>query len=236
MKLRIKNVGTMLGLLAVIAVAAFLNIGCAENSQNSDSSTLETQASDVSVSETKPFYIETVSTESALDRDTSTEDVSVGDVHLFEREEKISTMFYDLQLDKVTVTDSVGSVAAESGREFMVLDVTITACSDEEIISMYAQEFLLICFLGDSVKVDSEEDYEKLYPLEEGLEEGQLGDVWLAVKGEDIKGKMIYNIPKDAIRTVLLVYDSYTTGELNETVYGDGYMITIPEENWDREE
>lgn len=180
--------------------------------------------------------METASTESALNRDTSTEDVSVGNVYLFEREDKISTMFYELQLDKVTVTDSVGGVAAESGREFMALDVTITACGDEKIISMYAQEFLLVCFLGDSVKVDSKEDYEKLYPLEEGLEEGQLGDVWLAVVVEGIKGKLIYNIPKDAIRTVLFVYDSYIAGELNETVYGDGYMITIPEENWDREE
>lgn len=236
MKLGTKNVGTIFGLLAVIAVASFLNIGCIDHSQNSSSSGLNTQAPDVSVSETKAFHMETTSTETALDLDASTEDVSVGDVHLFEREEKISTMFYDLQIDKVTVTDSVGGVAAESGREFMVLDVMITACGDEKVISMYAQEFLMVCFLGDSVKADSEEDYEKLYPLEEGLEEGQLGHVWLAVEGEDIKGKLIYNIPKDTIRTVLLVYDSYTIGDLNEMVYGDGYMITIPEENWDREE
>lgn len=49
------------------------------------------------------------------------------------------------------------------------------------------------------------------------------------------KGKLIYDIPQDAVRTVLLVYDSYTAGDSNEMVFGDGYMMTIPMEDWKRE-
>ncbi|MDE7206972.1 MAG: hypothetical protein K2N90_07425 [Lachnospiraceae bacterium] len=218
----------------MIGMTSFFNIGCADHSPNIGFSDLETQVSDIPLSGEEAFGMENSGTEMATN-DILEGDVSVGDVHLFEREDKISTMFYDLQLDRVTFTDSVGGVTAESGREFMTLDVTIAAYGDEKVISMYAQEFLMVCFWGDFVKADSEEDYEKLYPLEEELAEGQLGNVWLAVEGEDIKGKLIYNIPKDAVRMVLLVYDSYTTGDLkNEVVFGDGYMITIPEENWDR--
>ncbi len=242
MEFKRKSLGTIVGLSVVTAVLIYLNIGCTSISQDSRLSEMEEKDSNIPVFEAELFQTElseedVPDTQLAVDRDASEVEVPVGDVHLFEREDKISTMFYDLQLDRVMFTDSVGGVTAESGREFMTLDVTITAWGDEKVINMYAQEFLMVCFLGDSVKADSEEDYEKIYPLEEGLAEGQLGDVWLAVEGEDIKGKLIYNIPKDAIRMVLLVYDSYTIGDLkNEVAFGDGYMITIPEENWNRGE
>ena len=242
MELKRKKLGTIVRLSVVTAGLFFLNVGCTDISWDSSLSEMEAKNTNIPAFETELFKTESLETDMldthpVVDSDVPKEEISVGDVHLLEREDKISTMFYDLQLDKVTITDSIGGMTAESGREFMVLDVTITAWGDEKVISMYAQEFLMVCFLGNSVKADSEEDYEKLYPLEEGLAKGQLSDVWLAAEGEDIKGKLIYNIPKDAIRMVLLVYDSYTTGDLkNEVVFGDGYMITIPEENWNRVE
>lgn len=225
-----KYIQTMTRLLIVIGVISVWSTGCIDSSQSVGISKLETNVIETPVSET-----ETVKTETAAN-DTTSEEVSAGDVHLFEQEDKISTMFYDLWLDKVTVTDSTGDVTAESGREFLILDVTVTAGDTETVFSMYAQEFLMVCFVGDSLKSDSEDDYEKLYPLEAGLVEGQLDNVWLAAAGEDQKGKLIYNVPKDTVRTVLLVYDCYRAGELNEVVYGDGYMMTILKENWSREE
>lgn len=236
MKSKIKKMRATAGLWIVIAAASAWSIGCADSSQNVGISSYdETKTVDEETTETE--------TETAVESDMATEtdsgvqqeDVPVGDVHLFEREDKIGTMFYDLQLDGITIADSVGGVTAESGRAFMVLDVTITPCGDELVFSMYAQEFLMVCFLGDSVRADSGQDYEKLYPLAEGLVEGQLEEVWLASVGDEKKGKLIYDIPQDAVRTVLLVYDSYTVGDSNETVFGDGYMMTIPMEDWKRE-
>lgn len=236
MRLKRKNIGTMIGLLMVIAIVSFWSIGCVNHFQNSSSSDLETPAFETSVSETKPLDLEIANTEPTVERGASTEDISVGDVHLFEREDKISTMFYDLQLDKVTFTDSLGGVAAEDGREFMALDVTLTTDSSEMVLSMYAQEFIMVCFTGNTLSSDRE-DFEKLYPLEEKLEEGQFDDAWLVTVGEKTKGKLVYHIPKDTLRNTLLVYDSYTANDYSgEVVYGDGYMMTILNENWSREE
>lgn len=235
MKSKIKNIQNIIVLLIMISIIVVLNIGCVGKIQNDSASNIETKASDLSVPESEFFNTDSLNMESSVS-DVTSEEVSVGDVHLFEQEDKISTMFYDLWLDKVTVTDSIGDVTAESGREFLILDVTVTAGDTEMVISTNAQEFLMICFVGDSLKSDSEDDYEKLYPLETGLVEGQLDNVWLAAAGEDQKGKLIYNVPKDTVRTVLLVYDCYRAGELNEVVYGDGYMMTILKENWSREE
>lgn len=235
MKLKHKNMGKIIRFMLVIALTSFLNTGCADNAQDISVSGLETENTSSSVFESESSNAEIFNMEPSAS-DVSEEDVPIGDVHLFEQGDKISTMFYDLQLDKVTVTDSIGDVTAESGREFLILDVTVTAGDTETVTSMYAQEFLMVCFVGDSLKSDSEEDYEKLYPLEAGLAQGQLDDAWLAMTGEDQKGKLIYNVPKDTVRTVLLVYDCYRTGELNEVVYGDGYMMTILKENWSRED
>lgn len=223
----------MTGLPIVITVLCILNIGCADNLQSASLSGFETEVSDISFSETAASETEAAKTEIAVDGDASEEEVSAGDVHLFEREDKVSTMFYDLQLESITVTDSIGGMTAESDRAFMILDVTITTDSHEIVLSMYAQEFLMICFHGDSI---NKEDYEKLYPLAEELEEGQLGESWLVVAGNAKRGKLIYNIPKDAIRTVLLVYDSYVDDNPAEIIYGDGYMMTIPKEDWSREQ
>lgn len=234
MKLKRRNIGIITGLSIVFAAASFLGTGCSNSSQGIRSSNIETE---ISASETISFDMENPNMEEFDMEPTGSEDVSkeedvpVGETYFFEREDRISTMFYDLQIDGVTFTDAVGDVTAENERTFMILDVAITPCGDELVFSMYAQEFLMVCFTGDFVN----QDYEKLYPLEEGLEEGQLGDKWLATVGEEIKGKLIYDIPKDALRTVLLVYDSYTTGDSNETVFGNGYMMTIPKENWSRE-
>lgn len=233
MRSKIKKMRTTAVVWIVIAAASAWSIGCADNSQNVGISYDETKTVDVETTETETVIKSDMTSET--DGGVQQEDVPVGDVHLFEREDKIGTMFYDLQLDGVTITDSIGGVTAKNGRAFMILDVEITPCGDELVFSMYAQEFLMICYLGDSVKADSGQDYEKLYPLEEGLVEGQLEEVWLATVGDNKKGKLIYDIPKDAFRTVLLVYDSYTVGDSNETVFGDGYMMTIPMEDWSRE-
>ncbi len=225
-----KSNKTMIALLSMIAAVIMLGTGCADRTSNVSSQDLETETAYMDISDTQVYDTQALHTEQTTAEEPS-EDVPIGETYFFEREDKISTMFYDLQIDGVTFTDAVGDVIADGEREFMVLDVAITPCGDELVFSMYAQEFLMVCFTGDFVN----QDYEKLYPLEEGLEEGQLEDMWLATVGEEIKGKLVYDIPKDAFRNVLLVYDSYTTGYSNETVFGDGYMMTIPKENWSRE-
>ncbi len=229
---------------ALLAAAVMtLGTGCADRALNIGSQVSETERSTVSVDLSDMQAFETEQTI----EEASSEDVSVGDVHLFERSDKVSTMFYDWELDAVTISDTVDAIAAENempsaggiqsvdNREFMVLDITLTARGDETVISMYGREFLLVCFVEDPLQAGAATDYEKLYPLEEKLVEGQLDEMWLATVGEEIKGKLIYNIPKDAARIAFLTYDSYTTGDLNETVFGDGYMMTIPKENWTRE-
>lgn len=219
----------VVGLAIVTAAAVAWSTGCSANPQSVSQPDTQIQTN---IPNTENLKEESLESEAETDSDGAvTEDVPVGETYFFEREDKISTMFYDLQIDGVTFTDAVGDVIAESGHAFMVLDVAITPCGDELIFNMYAQEFLMVCFTGDSVG----QDYEKLYPLKEGIDGEQLEEVWLATVGEEIKGKLVYDIPKDALRTVLLVYDSYTTGDSDETVFGDGYMMTIPEENWSRE-
>lgn len=185
MKSKIKKMRATAGLWIVIAAASVWCIGCADSFQNVGIPYDETKSVDEGTTETETA----VESEATMETDSGVqqEDVPVGDVHLFEREDKIGTMFYELQLDGVTIADSVGGVTAESGRAFMVLDVTITPCGDELVFSMYAQEFLMVCFLGDSVRADSGQDYEKLYPLAEGLVEGQLEEVWLASVGDEKK-------------------------------------------------
>ncbi len=225
-----KNNKIMIALLSMIAAVIMLGTGCADRTSNVGSQDLETETAYMDISDTQVYDTQALHTEQTTAEEHS-EDVPIGEIYFFERKDKISTMFYDLKLDRVTFTDSVGGVAAESGRAFMVLDVAITPCGDELVFSMYAREFLMVCYVGESVG----QDYEKLYPLDEGLDGEQLEEVWLATVGEEIKGKLIYDIPKDAVRNVLLVYDCYTTGDLKETVFGDGYMMTIPTENWSRE-
>lgn len=142
----------------------------------------------------------------------------------FDRADKVETMFYNIQIDMVGVSDSVGDTKAQEGYEFIILDICLSG-SDwyDEPVSMYYDDFMIVRTGGD---------YE--YPLEEGIDEEQLPDVYTIDSGSDTTGKLIFSIPKGEEQVGLLFGDYYYYDDSDDLIYGDMYLIEFPVESWSR--
>lgn len=152
-------------------------------------------------------------------------DEEEGKVLEFERDEEIETIFFNLQIDKVEVTDTIGDIEAEDGYEFLVLDLRMRANEQysDEPIDMYYDDFIVVMTGGD---------YD--YSLETGLDDAQLEDEYTITSDSDTTGKMIYAIPKGEERVGFCYNDYYFEDDSDEMFYGDTYIIEIPVENWSR--
>lgn len=134
--------------------------------------------------------------------------------------DKVSTMFYDLQVNEVTYTDTLAGQECEEGYQYAVVDVSLWAAEGlEEPVYMYYYDFA----------VEWAENY--CEPLETGLVEGQLPDEY-TITNEETRGKMVFMVPKGEELRVLTFVDYYFVEESEEPQYGTYYIVYMPTEDW----
>ncbi len=149
------------------------------------------------------------------------EEVEPTEYVYFERDEKVSSMFYDVQVDAVTVTDTLAGESVE-GYHFLLIDVSLNAAKTEkEPVPMYYSDFAL----------EWEEDY--CYPLEEGWTETQLPDEYYITQ-EVTTGQLVFMAPVEKEELIFSFIDTYYTYDPNDTNLDKYYGIEIPVENWTR--
>lgn len=146
------------------------------------------------------------------------------EVHMEEYtyEERVSTMFYDVQINGVTFTDTLAEVTCEEGQQFMVIDVSLcTADGVDEPIDMYYYDFAAEWVDGHCE------------PLETGLVEGQLPEEY-TITDEETRGNLVFYVPKDEETYVLSCIDYYYVDEAEGPQYGTYYVIYLPTEDWEK--
>lgn len=152
--------------------------------------------------------------EEAAGEETGVEEFNCGD--------KVSTLFYDLQVNEVTYADTLAGKACEEGYEYVVVDLSLWAAEGmAEPVAMYYYDFAL----------EWMESYSE--PLEAGLVEGQLPDEYTITNAET-KGKLVFMAPKGEATKVLSFVDYYFVEETEEPQYGTYYIVYMPEEDWTR--
>ncbi len=139
----------------------------------------------------------------------------------FERDEKVSSMFYDVQIDAVTVSESLDGQSLE-GYQFVVLDISLWAGKREtEPVPMYYSDFAL------------EWTDEYCEPLEQGWTETQLPDEYYITQ-EKTSGQLVFLTPVEEKELIFSFIDMYYTDDPNETSVDKYYGIELPAENWTR--
>lgn len=139
----------------------------------------------------------------------------------FEREEKVSSMFFDVQIDAVTVTDTLDGEGYE-GYHFVVMDISLNAAKTErEPVPMYYSDFVL----------EWEEEY--CEPLEQGWTDAQLPDEYFVTQ-EVTSGQLVFLAPVEEEELIFSFIDVYYMDNPDETNYDKYYGIEIPVENWKR--
>ena len=153
--------------------------------------------------------------------ETASEEVGY-DYAEFVREDKVSTDYFDVQIDAVTITDSINGKDCEEGYQYVIVDVALCASKNTVEIPMYYTDFSLDC----------EDGY--CYPLEAGLTDKQLPDEYM-IQQEITKGQMIFMAPIDEETAYLSFFNAYFENETDEEPYFiNYYAIEIPMENWTR--
>lgn len=140
-------------------------------------------------------------------------------IYTFERDETIETSFFDLKVNSVTVTDTLGSYTAYVGEQFIVVNVTMNSL-DSTPIDMYYSDFVL------------EWDTDYCYPLESGYTDNQLPDEYLVTS--DTTGDLVFAIPDNVSEVVFDYLDYYLYDGSDEIYYNAYYDIELPVENWSR--
>ena len=151
--------------------------------------------------------------------DDSTDDT---EYYEYSREEQVSSLFFDIQVDAVTVSDTMQGESCLEGYQFVTLDVSLNASSDiTEPVSMYYSDFIL----------EWTESYS--YPLETGLTDAQLPDEY-TITQDTTTGQLVFVAPVEAENAYLSFIDYYSTEDSDEVIYGAYHSIMIPLENWTR--
>ncbi len=140
-------------------------------------------------------------------------------IYTFKRDETIETSFFDLKINSVTVTDTLGSNTAYENEQFIVVNVTMNSL-DSTPIGMYYSDFML------------EWDEYYCYPLESGYTDNQLSDEYFITS--NTTGDLVFSVPDD-VSVVLFDYlDYYSIGESEQIYYNAYFDIELPVENWSR--
>jgi len=140
-------------------------------------------------------------------------------IYTFERDETIKTSFFDLKVNSVTVTDTLGSNSAYENEQFIVVNVTMNSL-DEAPIDMYYSDFVL------------EWDSNYCYPLESGYTDNQLPDEYLITTGTT--GDLVFAVPDDVSVVIFDYLDYYLFDGSDEVYYNAYFDIELPVENWNR--
>ncbi len=136
--------------------------------------------------------------------------------------ERVSTLFYDVQVNGVSYTDTLAGETSEEGYQFMIMDVSLWAAEGlDEPVYMYYYD----------LTAEWMDDY--CEPLETGLVEGQLPDEY-TITDEETRGKLVYYVPKDEEMLALTCIDYYFTEDAEEPQYGTLYVTYLPTEDWTR--
>ena len=139
-------------------------------------------------------------------------------VYTLNREDALNSVYFDMYVDAVALTDSIQEVAAPEGYQYVIIDITLKAL-DSEPVYMYYSDFVLSW------------DEEYCLPLETGLTEKQLPDEY-SVSESGTSGQLIFYAPKDITEMVLNYQDYFVYEE--EVYYLGYYEVMIPVENWTR--
>lgn len=114
--------------------------------------------------------------------------------------------FFAYSIDGAAVADAFGAVTAAEGRELLVVDVTVRN-TDEWPVPMYDTDFQL------QWGGEGPEDF--AYPLAE--KSGQLPAAYTLAVGEEVSGKLVYEIPAGSREFTISYRESFddgTTGSL----------------------
>lgn len=145
-----------------------------------------------------------------------------GDMEEHNCGERVSTLFYDVQVNGVSYTDTLAGETSEEGYQFMIMDVSLWAAEGlDEPVYMYYYD----------LTAEWMDDY--CEPLENGLVEGQLPDEY-TITDEETRGKLVYYVPKDEEMLALTCIDYYFTEDAEEPQYGTLYVTYLPTEDWTR--
>lgn len=148
-----------------------------------------------------------------------------GELLTFSREDVLNTMFFQLGINKVTVTNQIGDYTADEGSKFVVLNVTLDANADvASSVDMYYDDFWAEWGDGDN--------YANSYPLENGFSDTQLPEEYLIYAGTPTTGDLLFMIPEEYESMDLMYMDYYTSANSDEVNYGDTFLMTIPVEDW----
>lgn len=153
----------------------------------------------------------------SVQEETEGEDSGVAE---FNCGDKVSTMFYDLQVNEVTYTDTLAGQSCEEGYEYAIVDLSLWAAEGmTEPVAMYYYDFA----------IEWADAYSE--PLENGLVEGQLPEEY-TITSEKTSGKLVFMVPKEEEIKVLTFVDYYFVEESQEPQYGTYYIVYMPNENW----
>jgi len=142
------------------------------------------------------------------------------ETYYFDRADVIETTFFTLQIDSVTLADTLASRTAPDGYQYVVLDLSLQAL-DTVPVDMYYSDFVL--YWAD--------DY--CYPLEQGYSDSQMPDEYL-ITTEGASGQLIFYAPAGATEVALSYLDYYNFNDSDEIYYNAYYDMYIPVENWTR--
>ena len=142
------------------------------------------------------------------------------ETYYFERTDVLETTFFNLQIDAVTLADTLQSQPAPDGYQYVILDISLNAL-DSEPVDMYYSDFVLYW----------EDDY--CYPLETGYSNNQLPDEYV-ITADVTSGQLIFFAPVDATEIALSYLDYYSSDNSEEMYYNAYYDVYIPVENWTR--
>ncbi len=139
-------------------------------------------------------------------------------LYTLSREEILNSVYFDMSIDSVSVTDSIQEQTAPEGYQYVIIDVTLTAL-DSEPVYMYYSDFAL----------SWGEEY--CLPLETGWTDNQLPDEYM-VSNTGTSGQMIFYAPKDMPEVIFNYQDYYVyEDEIYDIAY---YEVMLPMENWTR--
>lgn len=175
-----------------------------------------------------PSDLSTLESTSDNGTDSESTDSSSSDqeIHYLNREDTMSTIFFDLQITGISITDELNGYTSTDGYQFMVLTIAMDAKEDvASQVDMYYNDFWIEWGNGD-------DEYD--YSQETGLTDAQLEDSFIVYAGETTTGDLVYMIPSDAESVDFGYMDYYNDGDTDEIIYDDFYIMTLPVEEWSR--
>ncbi len=141
--------------------------------------------------------------------------------HMLIIQETMSTTFFDLSINSVSISTDLNGNTAPEGYQFATINVTLQAL-DSEPVDMYYSDFAVLF---------SDDTY--CEPLESGYTADQLPDEY-TITNRPTTGDLVFLVPLSEEGFLFDYVDYYTYEGDDEFHYNGIYDIIIPAENWTR--